>query len=160
MNARLKNHIGSVLNAIIGSQFKVIKMSIYSTEEEIEEGKYRAYLQTIGGLYLSHIKIAENGTTDGIRMNENHILTLSALPEFLEMQNIYSLVKKTYICSTSDGVSLFNILAEKGKIVIYDDDNLLYFDTTTFTKLMTTVTNAINRYHSKFLHQGTPGVVK
>ena len=135
-------------------------MSIYSTEEEIEEGKYRAFLQTVSGIYLSHITISENGTTDGIRMNENHILTLSALQEFLEIQNTYSLVKKTYACNTADGISLFNILAKKNKIVIYDDDSILYFNSKDFVKLITKLINAINTYHNKFLHQGAPEVVK
>lgn len=135
-------------------------MSIYSTEEEIEEGKYRAFLQTVGGVYLSHITISENGTTDGIRMNENHILTLSALQEFLEIQNTYSLVKKTYASNTADGMSLFNILAKKNKIVIYDDDSILYFNSKDFVKLITKIINAINTYHNKFLHQGIPEVVK
>ena len=135
-------------------------MSIYSTEEEIEEGKYRAFLQTVGGIYLSHITISENGTTDGIRMNENHILTLSALQEFLGMQNIYGLIKKTYICNTADRLYPFNILAEKNKIVIYDDDSILYFDSKDFVKLITKIINAINTYHNKFLHQGSPEVIK
>ena len=129
-------------------------MSIYSTEATVEEGDYVAFLQSVGGLYLSHIHISEKGTNQNIRINENDISDFLRLCDILQERKAFGLIKRTFVCNTSDGSYVYKLMATENKVVLYDDDgSILYFDLDTFTNFINKIYDALWKYNSDRLKE-------
>ena len=123
-------------------------MSIYSTERVIEESNYVAYLQTVGGVVLSHIAIRDTQTQDSVNFNTQHI------NEFLELAQrwdnsplVYNYIgRREYVTSTKNSQDVFYCLMNSKNVVIYDNSSMLVFDRQVFISLFLHINEAINDF--------------
>lgn len=128
-------------------------MSIYSTEKVIEENNYVAYLQSVGGVVLSHIVIRDTQIQDSINFNTQHI------NEFLELaqrwdnlSSIYNYTnRREYVTLTKDSQDVFYCLMNSKNVVIYDNSSMLVFDRQVFISLLRRITEAISDFYMKMM---------
>lgn len=127
-------------------------MSIYSTVGEVTEGNYTAFIQSVGFSYISHIDITDNKTNDRIWMNENQVELLKFVLNIKGSDNpTGDVTKNDFICTTSNGASIFHLLATKEKVVLYDDSGILYFDMNTFLIILQKISDIIAENYKKIV---------
>ena len=123
-------------------------MSIYSTEKVIGENNYVAYLQSVGGIVLSHIAIRDVQTQDSINFNTQHINELLELAQRWDNSpSVYNYVgRREYVSLTKDSQDVFYWLLNTKNVVVYDNSSMLVFERQVFISLFRSISEAISDF--------------
>ena len=124
-------------------------MSIYSTVDDFQVGKYSIYLQSLGGYNPESIIIHDNKISDSIVFNPSNI---DMIENYLKEPLSQYIVKKTefYVVSEGYGNHVVHFVYSFKSVVLFDEQSLICFNRNDFDIIIMKIRKSLDQQNKKF----------